>query len=278
VIDEKTGSVIHMPSNRTINFEFVQVVRDPGQVYVCASQLYERLDGLKVALPDMTLPDLTALKLEGDSLLLPGKVLMACQAVSLLCLALVLLTLCVFTELLTLHGKLTLGLTLSTFLAVLVPGVGAGRADELPAGWCVAVGVICHYCLLSAFCWLAASAYNAAREASREAHAQRQRQHGNKSGLFLKLVAVCAILPAVVVSVTLLVNHVVPSRHDHCQLRLGYGVGICFLSNAWSLWLAAVLPVCLVSVFCLASCVFTACTRRHVQAESGRTAFSGYHG
>ena len=239
-VNASSGAAHHIPSNKFITFEFVEL-RDDGVVLVCAEQLYDSLDGLVVEprVPQRDNPFSAHL----------GEVSVVCLTASMACLFLVFFTYCLFPELRAPpSGKTTAGLVLSLLLALVLLELGV-LAVELPAA-CTAVGVLAHFLLLSAFAWSALSCLRTYLALRRAIGSSPEGYESSGVGTaFARCAAAAVALPAAVVAVTLLGN-LLASRAD-CTLDLGYGNGTCFLSNRWSLLLAAVLPISVVVVLAI---------------------------
>ena len=117
--------------------------------------------------------------------------------------------------------------------------VGVARV-EFPL-LCVLIGVAIHLCLLSALTWMVICSTHMYRVFSR-AVARSVHQVEEDQALYLKHVTLSVLIPALIVILTLTANGL--TNQAGCGLDLGYGKGICYLSNTWSLVLASVLPVC----------------------------------
>lgn len=230
-INETSGTAFHVRSNRFISFESFRV-EDVGAVAVCADKLYGQLD--------VVVLNPTALGSTFSSQL--GAVAVVCQAATGLFLVLVLLLFCLFPELRTLGGKTTMGFVATLLLAVLLLEVGM-YMKKMPS-LCVLFGIGTHFFFLSAFTWVLVCAFHAFRVARHVFAASNPDECENKSRLYAKHVAVSFVIPSAVVVATLLGNFV--GNPNNCFLDLGYGREICFVSNRWSLGLAAIFPICLV--------------------------------
>lgn len=256
-VNASTGMAYHVPSNKFISFDFVEL-RDDCVVLVCADQLYDSLD----TLVDPLVPE------HGNHFSAQlGEVSMVCKTLSVVCLCLVLFTYGLFPELRTLPGKKTVGLAVTLLLAMLLLEVGVFLV-ELPIG-CMVVGVLAHFFLLSAFTWITISSFHAYR-VFRRAMAPGLDEREYNTNIILKYVVVAMVLPAVIVAVTLLGN-LVASQND-CAFDVGYGNGVCFLSNHWSVILSAILPISVAVVLTLFLCLVTACAPARLTREERKEA------
>ncbi|XP_076458580.1 latrophilin receptor-like protein A [Babylonia areolata] len=243
-LNENTGSLFHRLSGRTISFQYVEVLQN-GKVLVCADQIY----GSLASSPTLALP---------ENLFSPSMITVSvvCQSLSVVSLFLVLCTYCLFPELRTLPGKNTLALVLTLLLAMLTFQLGVARV-EFPTA-CVVLGVLIHYLLLSSFTWMLVCSFHMYRIFTRllhHAHIHIHRADQDRWTL-ARYAMVATAGPALVVCLTLLANYLA-NRRDSCSMDLGYGVGICYLSNRWSLLLASVLPI---SLMMLVNLVLFLCT------------------
>ncbi|KAK7090618.1 hypothetical protein V1264_010390 [Littorina saxatilis] len=254
-LDRDKGEVQHHPSGRRISFQYVEQ-REDGLVLVCAEQLYDTLTASTTHRPD----PLVLEKFFSSHMIYAS---VACQSLSVVSLFVVLVTYCLFPELRTLPGKNTMGMVTSLFVAMLLFEVGVARV-ELPAV-CTVLGVVIHFCLLSAFTWMViCSAYMF--HVFKRVRASRHRQSEHDKSLFAKHVVLSLTLPALIVTPTLVGNWV--AHRDDCVLDLGYGQGICYLSNTWSLALASVLPICVAVVTNLGFFIATLRAIRTLSAET----------
>ncbi|XP_076458526.1 uncharacterized protein LOC143292224 [Babylonia areolata] len=229
-LNTDTGSLLHRPSGTTVSFQYVELLQN-GKVMVCADQIYSSL----AASPTLALP---------ENLFSPSVITVSvvCQSLSVVSLFLVLCTYCLFPELRTLPGKNTLALVVTLLLAMLTFQLGVARV-ELPTA-CLVLGVLIHYLLLSSFTWMMVCSFHMYRIFTHLLHHAHTHRADQDRSTLARYVMVATAVPALVVCLTLLVNYL---AHRHrCSLDLGYGVGVCYLSNRWSLLLASVLPISLV--------------------------------
>ena len=124
---------------------------------------------------------------------------------------------------------------------------------------CTVLGVVIHFCLLSAFTWMVICSAHMYRVFTHVLASRPDTSHLNRSS-FARHVTLSLVIPAVIVIATLLGNWL---RNGGCYLDLGYGHGVCYLSNVWSLILASVLPICIAVV---ANLVLFAATLRSLRS------------
>ncbi|XP_076453455.1 latrophilin receptor-like protein A [Babylonia areolata] len=242
-LDRETGEVYHSPSDQTISFQFVELGQD-DVVMVCVDQLYAKHSRLSSS-------PLVLEKFFSTEMIYAS---VACQSLSVVGLFLVLLTYCLFAELRSLPGKNTMGLVTSLLVAMLLFEVGVARVEILAL--CTLLGVLIHFALLSAFTWMVICSLHMYRVF---AHVLASRHHlqsdsnQQQSRLFVKHVLLSLLVPAVIVGATLAGNWLAYRQGWVCvwpelaegEVYVGYGRGICYVSNTPSLIAASVVPVCL---------------------------------
>ncbi|KAL8595935.1 hypothetical protein ACOMHN_018247 [Nucella lapillus] len=267
-VDIAAGDVYHVPSRRTVTFQYVQLQDDEGVVLVCADQLYTT-----------SFRQASSLVLEKFFSSRMIYVSVACQSLSVLGLLLVLLTYCLFPELRTLPGKNTMGLVISLLVTMLLFQLGVSRVEI--RALCVALGVAIHYSLLSAFTWMGLCSLHMYRVFAHLLTTLHLRQPHTHSNTFSKYVLLSLHLPACIVGATLLGNFAARGRGggdgggggwEACPneeaLDWGYSQGICYVSNAPSLILASVAPICIAVGMNVVLFLLTVLSLRHLNHDA----------
>ncbi|KAL8586193.1 hypothetical protein ACOMHN_057755 [Nucella lapillus] len=214
VLNETSGTVHHTPSDKYVSFQYVEMGQD-GDISVCADQLFD--DGVPEVRPDFPVQFFSAQLFVTT---------ISCQALSVFCLVLVLMTYVVFAELRTMAGKNLLGLVSTLTLAIALTGasvfgVGSSRG-------CQALGIAGHFFLLSAFTWGLIGLFHSYHLLHSTSQCRLERCL-NEPRTFRRYVLVSLLVPAVMVAVTV-VSNVLDSQGD-CRTHLGYGTALCFLSS-----------------------------------------------
>ena len=196
-----------------------------------------------------------------------------CLSISITTLSCSLGTYCLFPSLQTLPGKNNMGF-LTTMLLAISLFLSGSYVTEYEAV-CQVVGVATHYFLLSAFAWTLVCTGHMYYVFSDVFKHGAGRSGSDQSKTFLKYVIVSGAVPAVVVAVNILANYVINKREDcggGTTRDIGYGSGVCYISNRYSLVLAGVLPIILTT---LTNLVLYVITVRHLQALTSQQARLG---
>nr|KAG5710424.1 hypothetical protein BaRGS_022242 [Batillaria attramentaria] len=162
----------------------------------------------------------------------------------------------------TLPGKNTMGLIATLLITTLLFEFGSGRVEERQS--CVVVGVLIHFFLVSSFTWMVICTVHMHRIFS-NVIASRVDDREGSARVFLIHVIVSVVVPGLVVLSTLLANYYT-SDHE-CVMDLGYGDGICYLSNRLSLILGSILPISLAVVINLVLFALTLHALRKLSRE-----------
>ncbi|XP_076449949.1 uncharacterized protein LOC143286214 [Babylonia areolata] len=231
VLNKTSGTLHHLPSNKFISFQFVEVGKD-GEVLVCADKLFD--GSSRESRRDFPVD------LFSSQLFL---VTIVFQALSLFFLLLVLLTFLVFAELRTTAGKSLLGLVSSLVVAVALTGGSLFGVGTLL--WCRVLGLVGHFFLLSAFAWaLCCSFHSFLMISGSKLGSSRETRGLDAHGIFHKYF-LASLLVSVFFVVIIIVCSVVDSQED-CVTDFGYGRGICFISTYTGFIITACLSVAVV--------------------------------
>ncbi|XP_035825504.1 adhesion G-protein coupled receptor G2 [Aplysia californica] len=265
--DEKGGQTTttyelrHTGSGETFSLQDFYMSEERGEtsvvVYLCADAFLKYLPTVK------TTNNVTSIDLFGVGLVVTSYV---CLGLSILTLSLTLLTYGLFASLRTLPGKATMGFS-STLLAAIILFLIGGFLDDVTV-LCEVVGVATHFFLLSAFTWMVICTAHMYYVFTKLLE-HKVAEHETKSR-FLVYVLISFLIPAVIVSLTITCNSIYQASKDNddnnstdirsdgdgnrfvtCDAPtdwIGYGAGICYLSNKLSLLLAGVLPIVLACV------------------------------
>ena len=190
-----------------------------------------------------------------------------CLGISALCLILTLTTYCLFPVLRTLPGKSTMCLVTTLLLTITL--FNAGGFVQESSVECQSIGVATHFFLLSTFVWMllcSAHMYIVFNNIMEHPAATKD----DTTRKFKAYITLSIAIPALIVTATVVANcyltdssnstfddklpnatkndpEEIESVFSRCQskskVRIGYGHGICYLSNKLSLLIAGVLPI-----------------------------------
>ncbi|XP_064602341.1 uncharacterized protein LOC135468181 [Liolophura sinensis] len=164
-----------------------------------------------------------------------------CIALSLICLCITFIIYCLIPQLRSLPGKNTMALIFHLFCAQLIFQVGIQQVQNRTV--CRAMGVLIHYFWLTAFGWMAISAYHMCAVFSNMA-ASRFNDRSAERKTLAKYFILCNVF-ALVFVISCIVYHVAASGGQD----IGYGEQICFLNKPLDIGIFFALPVGLVLTF-----------------------------
>ena len=267
-----------------------------GLIIICVDKIREKM---KVTYDNEDRDAIDGVDKFGDALMVTSHI---CLTISSLCLTLTLVTYCLFPVLRTLPGKNTMSMVATLLLTIVLFTIGGFvEASSLE---CQAIGVATHFFLLSTFVWMFLCSTHMYRVFSHIMEHPAAAKEDTGATFRVYMVTSMAI-PALIVLSTILANHFLanssdfnhssePSNStfkepdeiapvfDSCQTsakaRLGYGHGVCYLSNKPSLLLAGVLPILLTCAANLAIFILTvlAFRRLSVQEKAARHEARGH--
>ncbi|XP_041351121.1 adhesion G protein-coupled receptor L3-like [Gigantopelta aegis] len=162
-----------------------------------------------------------------------------CQSLSLFCLLVTLLVFCLFSSLRTLPGKNTMGLILTLICALTLQTFGIARVELNVV--CRAIGICFHFFLLSSFTWMLICTVHMFRVFRKMLSSRTTRSDEHQQ--FLTYVCISLSVPACIVVITIMVNIIITKGID-----LGYGNGICYISNFYGVIGGLLVPVIFVMV------------------------------
>ncbi|GFN80403.1 adhesion G-protein coupled receptor g6 [Plakobranchus ocellatus] len=254
--------LVHVSSDvelTTLDFAYA----DGGLVIVCVDKIREIM---KTKYQEHR-SGIDSVDVFGTGLVLTSHV---CLGISVVCLTLTLLTYCLFPSLRTLPGKSTMGLVGALLLAIVL--FLAGGFIRESSVECQVIGVLTHFFLLSAFVWMFVCTVHMYGVFSNVLKHTPSGESGDARRFALYSV-ISVIVPGIIVSSTIITNYALTSSSDsndasgdsssnttssngeidsvfyscssNATVRIGYGDGICYLSNKLSLLLSAALPITL---------------------------------
>ncbi|GFR93482.1 G-protein coupled receptor 64-like [Elysia marginata] len=255
---------------------------DNGLVILCVDHITEKM---KLDYEE-DMEDINGIDTFGSGLVLTSHI---CLGVSSLCLALTFITYCLFPVLRTLPGKSTMCLVLALLLAIgLFISGGFVQASSVE---CQIIGVATHFFLLSTFVWMllcSAHMYSVFSHVMEQSAATKSETVSR----FRAYIALSIAMPASIVLTTVMSNYfltdssptintqrvdnieidpeetesVTNSCDSPSKVRIGYGHGICYLSNKLSLLLAGALPIAVICAANLAIFILTLAAFRRMSA------------
>ena len=218
----------------------------------------------------------------------PGLVVTShvCIGLSIFMLSLTLLTYVIFPALQTLPGKCIMGFSASLLVALLLFLIGGFVTPR--STLCQFVGVATHAMLLSAFTWMVLCTthmYHVFTNLKIADHNLSKRKSNRK---FALKVFISIVIPVAIVSITITAN-VIKKDKDVVEiiaepkynlgrqntsscgkkktLHIGYGDGLCYISNVASLIGAGIIPVIVSCVINLMLYLATTCSLRRMSSQ-----------
>ena len=225
-----------------------------------------------------------------------------CLSLSIVSLLLTLMTYITIPSLRTVPGKSIMGFC-STLLTALVLFLVGGFAGHVTVA-CEIVGVTIHFFLLSAFTWMvlcSAHMYHVFTKLEVADHSQSSGRNKNNSRFYIYVI-ISLVVPALIVSMTIIgnitYNTIVDDEFDEMEFNhdfdgtvdfvvdeipapclassggssservtIGYGEGLCYISNKYSLVISGVAPIILAAVINLVLYLVTTCSLRKMTSQ-----------
>lgn len=220
---------------------------------ICASVVYNIQEIYSAVSPNNTSRDSSTRSKESLALVIVSFI---CIVLSLICLCITFIIYCLIPQLRSLPGKNTMALIFHLFCAQLIFQVGIQQVQNRTV--CQAVGILIHYFWLTAFGWMAVSAYHMCAVFSNMA-ASRFNDKSAERKTLAKYLIVCNVF-ALMFVVSCIVYHVASSEGQD----IGYGDHICFLNKPMDIGIFFALPLGLVLIFNVVCFIRTVVSIRRV--------------
>ena len=206
------------------------LVGEDGQLKVCRYVLQKNIRLRKQLITSY------AFSTNSDMSFWQSTVTLICLGASTACLAITVVTYCLFAELRSIAGwhNLLLAATLLVAQGLLL----ASAYTDGPSTWCTVLGVATHYSWLSMFCWSFACCFHMFRVFTAKTRMAGRDSASARRLFLMKRVVFTAGIPAVVVTSLMVGVNTSTGGQD-----IGYGKRSCYLDSAFLVGVATVLPL-----------------------------------
>ncbi|XP_035826867.1 uncharacterized protein LOC101856522 isoform X2 [Aplysia californica] len=252
----KAYEIHHSARGDPLSPQDFHVNEEKNVVYVCA-------DAFAKYTPSRKSLNVTSIDIFGVGLVVTSYI---CLGLSIVTLGLTLLTYALFASLRSLPGKATMAFSGTLLAAIVLFLIGGFVADRRLL--CQVVGVATHFSLLSAFTWTVICTVHMYYVFTKLLE-NNTAEHETKSR-FLVYVLISFLVPFIIVSLTITGHSITQATKEEavmddtsveaqlfitCEVPtdwIGYGSGICYLSNKHNLLFAGMVPIILACLINLA--------------------------